>query len=400
LSLPSLSAEFGLSETNVRYTTMILYIGMGIGSMGWGLLSDVLGRRITFNSTLFITGFFGILISFGPTWAITATLFALMGVGVGGNLPVDGALFLEFIPAADNKLLTLLSAWWPIGQVAAATVAWYLIPKYSCDENLIPCSLTSEKPCCESKDNRGWRYFIAVLGLFTMFMFVCRFYLFKLLESPKFLLSRNKKSEAIEVVRRVAHYNGTKTWLDEHTMHQLAGEDSALPGLRMSDLTKKQLNKYSVNKVQALFGTWKLGFTTILLWIIWLTIGMAYPLFNAFLVQYLENSGTEPVPSDVVYSNYLITSIVGLPGSFLACYTVDLPRFGRKGTMAISTIVTGLSLFLFVVSNNSTWQTFAAAIQSLFSVSSSPKSKTHTDSLRTPCTELFTLTLQKSFQPR
>jgi MFS family permease len=99
---------------------MILYIGMGVGSVGWGLLSDVFGRRITFNSTLFITGFFGVLISLGPTWAITALMFGLMGVGVGGNLPVDGALFLEFLPTADNSLLTLLSAWWPVGQLAAA----------------------------------------------------------------------------------------------------------------------------------------------------------------------------------------------------------------------------------------------------------------------------------------
>jgi hypothetical protein len=120
LCLPGLSTEFGLSETNVRYTTMILFLGMGFGSVGWGLLSDILGRRITFNSTLFITGFFGTLVSLGPTWASTATLFALMGVGVGGNLPVDGALFLEFLPAANNKLLTLLSAWWPLGQLASA----------------------------------------------------------------------------------------------------------------------------------------------------------------------------------------------------------------------------------------------------------------------------------------
>src|ERR1700761_2659005 len=99
---------------------MILYVGMGIGSVGWGLLSDVFGRRITFNSTLFITGFFGVLISLGPTWAITALTFALMGFGVGGNLPVDGALFLEFLPMADTKLLTLLSAWWPGGQLMSA----------------------------------------------------------------------------------------------------------------------------------------------------------------------------------------------------------------------------------------------------------------------------------------
>jgi hypothetical protein len=95
---------------------------------------------------------------------------------------------------------------------------------------------------------------------------------------------------------------------------------------------------------------------------------MAFPLFNAFLLQYLEHAGGEEVPADIVYRNFLITSVVGIPSSFLACYTVDMPQLGRKGTMAISTGITGLSLFLFTTSSNSTWQTFAASIQSFFSV--------------------------------
>jgi hypothetical protein len=128
-----------------------------------------------------------------------------------------------------------------------------------------------QTPCCLSKDNRGWRYLIAILGLFTLFMFVCRFFLFHLLESPKFLLSRNKQSEAIEVVQRIARYNGTRTWLDEKTLQQLAGEDAAVPGLRMTDVTKRTFSKFSLNRVRALFNGWKLGITTALLWTIWLT---------------------------------------------------------------------------------------------------------------------------------
>ena len=93
---------------------------MGFGSVGWGILSDTFGRRMAFNTTLFITGFFGVLISLGPTWAVTALTFALMGFGVGGNLPVDGALFLEFLPTANTRLLTLLSAWWPAGQLLSS----------------------------------------------------------------------------------------------------------------------------------------------------------------------------------------------------------------------------------------------------------------------------------------
>ena len=111
---------------------------------------------------------------------------------------------------------------------------------------------------------------IAILGFLTLFMFVCRFFLFNLLESPKYLLSRNKQSEAIDVVQRVARYNGNRTWLDEKTLQELAGEDAAVPGLRMTDVTKRTLSKFSMNKVRALFSGWKLGVTTALLWVIWM----------------------------------------------------------------------------------------------------------------------------------
>ena len=47
---------------------------------------------------------------------------------------------------------------------------------------------------------------------------------------------------------------------------------------------------------------------------------MGYPLFNAFLPQYLANAGAEsgPTPTSIVYRNYAITSVVGVPGSVLA----------------------------------------------------------------------------------
>jgi hypothetical protein len=45
-----------------------------------------------------------------------------MGLGVGGNLPVDGALFLEFLPFASGNLLTMLSVWWPVGQLIGRLV--------------------------------------------------------------------------------------------------------------------------------------------------------------------------------------------------------------------------------------------------------------------------------------
>lgn len=141
LTLPSLSEEFGVSEANVRYTTCALFIGLCLGASFWGIGSDIIGRRLAFNCTLCLAGVFGIAAGAAPNWIGACGLFAALGVGVGGNLPVDGALFLEFLPNTSGGLLTLLSVWWPVGQLVASLIGWaFLGGNYAVDE--------------------GWRYFV------------------------------------------------------------------------------------------------------------------------------------------------------------------------------------------------------------------------------------------------
>lgn len=94
-----------------------------------------------------------------------------------------------------------------------------------------------------------------------------------------------------------------------------------------------------------------------LIWFCWATIGMGYPLFNAFLPQYLKNSGqNSPTPTRIVYRNYAITSIVGVPGSAIAYYTVDVKYIGRKYTIAMSSLLTGILLCLFTISTDPNYQ--------------------------------------------
>ena len=50
--------------------------------------------RISFNLTLFITGVFGIAAGGAPNFITLTALTAVFSVGVGGNLPVDSAVFL------------------------------------------------------------------------------------------------------------------------------------------------------------------------------------------------------------------------------------------------------------------------------------------------------------------
>lgn len=68
LTLPSISEEFGIEENLVRFTTLSLFLGLCIGALFWGIMSDMVGRRPAFNLTLLGTGIFGIAAGAAPSW--------------------------------------------------------------------------------------------------------------------------------------------------------------------------------------------------------------------------------------------------------------------------------------------------------------------------------------------
>lgn len=99
-----------------------------------------------------------------------------------------------------------------------------------------------------------------------------------------------------------------------------------------------------------------------LIWFCWTCIGLGYTLFNAFLPQYLSaNSSTY-----VTYRNYAITAVCGIPGPLLAWVLVDNPYLGRKGTMAGSTVITGVLLFCFTASKDPNVQLVCSSLESFF----------------------------------
>lgn len=87
---------------------------------------------------------------------------------------------------------------------------------------------------------------------------------------------------------------------------------------------------------------------------------MGYTLFNAFLPQYLSNNTTVYE----TYRNYCITAAVGVPGPLVAGYMVDLKYIGRKGTLAISTMLTGVLLFCFTAATTPETQLVCSALES------------------------------------
>jgi sugar phosphate permease len=203
------------------------------------------------------------------------------------------------------------------------------------------------------------------MGAMTFVMFLARFALYHLFESPKFLLSRGRQAEAVAVVHGIAYKNKTTTWLTEEILNEIGGDPAVVldSQLTITEIIRRKMSSISGERVAPLFRTRKLGLTTALIWFCWLAIGMGYPLFNAFLPQYLHSAAQSDY---ITYRNYAITSIVGVPGSIIACYTVDMPYVGRKGTMAISTMISGIFLFLFTISADPNYQVAFSSLEAFF----------------------------------
>jgi putative MFS transporter len=180
--LPGMTAEYGLKgplnptgHTPVAYVALSGIIGTVLGSFLWGWLGDRIGRRA---SILYAgIGFIGTSICGAmPSFAWNLVMCFLMGLAVGGMLPICYALLAETIPAKHRSwLMILVGADIAGAYILTSWLAVALVPSYS------------------------WRI-LWLIGLPTGVIFVLlnRW----IPESPRFLLANGRDAEARAVMQR------------------------------------------------------------------------------------------------------------------------------------------------------------------------------------------------------
>jgi hypothetical protein len=134
------------------------------------------------------------------------------------------------------------------------------------------------------------------------------------------------------------------------TVEDLKACGELVPGGRQVTATaviQRRLQQIDLTHIRALFATRKLAYSTSLIMIIWAFIGLGYPLYNAFIpyIQAIKGAQFHTGSTYITYRNSLIIAVLGVPGALLGGALVELPNFGRRGTLAISTIVTGVFLY-------------------------------------------------------
>ncbi|KAI4670919.1 uncharacterized protein J4E88_009671 [Alternaria novae-zelandiae] len=364
LVLSPIQQELGFGADQTGKLSTAFSIGLTAGAFVWGVLVDLIGRKVSFNLTVFIACVFGTCIGAPSTYNAILVLTAFTGFGVGGNIPIDTTITLEATPQSKRYLLPLLSIFQPIGVVICSVLAYGFIPNWSCSPNfsegdraLPACSAvaTGEK-CCSREDNMGWRYLLFTLGGITILVFVLRSVIFTFQESPKFLIYRGKDAEAIEVLHTMAQYNGSKCDLVLEDLvsleHEFDSDRSHGPmlggGVKQLKSTWTEKLKLEGDRFKLLFSSFQMTRLTLLVWLTYICDYWGFTVAGTYLPQILAvKNGALDLSLRYTYRSYIFIYLPGVLGVVLGTLSYRASRVGRKWTMVVSSALMGISIFLF-----------------------------------------------------
>ncbi|KAK3626502.1 hypothetical protein LTR56_019775 [Elasticomyces elasticus] len=368
LVLSPLEQELGFPGNQSGNISVAFSSGLTAGAFVWGVLVDIVGRKWAFNLTCLISAAFGLGLGGCNSYPAFLIVTAFVGFGIGGNIPIDTTICLEFIPQNRRFLLALLSLFQPIGVVICSAIAYGYIPNYSCSPNfsesdpLPSCNLVAAgEACCTRTSNMGWRYLMFTLGAITLGVFLLRFAVFNFKESPKFLVYRGYDDKALEVLQHIAKTNKRPCGVTKEDFDALTSDqDSTVSRTDLLGAGKAQLQTSAKEKImielsryKMLFNGWQMTRLTILVWLTYICDFWGFTLAGTYLPTVLAiKNGAISLSLKFTYRSYVAIYTPGIVGVLLGGLMYALPRVGRKWTMVFSSGMMGVSIFVFSAVNS------------------------------------------------
>jgi benzoate transport len=169
--------EWQLSPGGTTFVITIGLVGMTIGALTIGALTDVIGRRKALIGAVTAFSVLTLACAFAPNETVFGILRFLAGLGLGGCLPTAIAMVNEFTRTGrSGRATTTMMTGYHVGAVATAALAIVVIPSL------------------------GWRWMF-VIGALPALVLV-PLMLKQLPESASWLVAHGRRAEAEEVAAR------------------------------------------------------------------------------------------------------------------------------------------------------------------------------------------------------
>ena len=131
--LPSLLKEptWGLNPNSASVISVIGLVGVMVGALATGPVSDLIGRRKAILVTVISFSVFTLLCAFAPNPLIFGLLRFLAGLGLGGVLPTALALINEYARRGrGGRATTTLMTGYHVGAVVTALLGIVIIERF------------------------------------------------------------------------------------------------------------------------------------------------------------------------------------------------------------------------------------------------------------------------------
>ena len=357
LLLPSVACDLNLSTSDKGLISTLNSVGALIGSAFSGPFADHWGRRRVVLVLSFINAFTIFSCSFSQNKYFFVLCQFLVGMANGGVIPVIYVYYTEWQHKAKRgTMINVLSVSWKLGNIVCAALAWLVIPRSTFSFSIGDIMFHS------------WRIFVSLTSLPSL---ICAIGLIFMPDSPRFLLSKCKEEDAMDIILKIHSWNKQPSPLNIDCVRL---GDSGIS--RSNPDNESGLNRflYQCKEIKSLFRA------PLLKRSIAMTVIMFFPMFAFFgifmwfpdILNRLENSGnidsgfcgfsatrnTTAVqdckpPDGWVFKNILIASVATLPAYVITIGLVD--RVGRKVLLMSSMLLHGVIL-VFMAMSDSFWQ--------------------------------------------
>jgi putative MFS transporter len=171
-------------------------IGLFMGSLFFGRISDIVGRQKIFLISFVLITLASVMQFYAQTAMQLFLCRVLIGIGLGGDFSVGHAMLAEFSPRKHRGvLLGSFSVIWTVGYVASTFVGTAML----------------------SLGDDAWRWMLASSAVPAFLILIARI---GTPESPRWLVNRGRIEEARAIVRK---HLGANVVLDEQPSGQQGG---------------------------------------------------------------------------------------------------------------------------------------------------------------------------------